>query len=126
MAHPDLAAEQTYVDTAYAALDRMRETLLRAAGAGATVEAAEAIGRWTARRLEAFEDAERGLCFGRIDVEGAASPVYVGRRWVDDEERETLVVNWQAPTARPFYTATPHDPHGVRLRRRFRTEGRKL
>ena len=126
MAHPDLADEQTYVDNAYAALDRMRETLLRAAGASATAEAAEAIGRWTVRRLQAFEDAERGLCFGRIDVEGVASPVYVGRRWVDDEERETLVVNWQAPAARPFYTATPDDPHGVTLRRRFRTQGRKL
>ena len=39
---------------------------------------------------------------------------------------EQLVVNWQAPAARPFYTATPQDPHGLTLRRRFRTEGRRL
>ena len=39
---------------------------------------------------------------------------------------EPLVVNWQAPAARPFYTATPGDPHGVTLRRRFRTEGRRV
>ena len=26
----------------------------------------------------------------------------------------------------PFYTATPQDPHGVTLRRRFRTDGRRL
>jgi DNA helicase IV len=126
MPHPELAAEQAYVDNAYAALDRMREVLLRAAGASATAEAGEAIEKWTVRRLRAFAEAEEGLCFGRIDVEGAPAPVYVGRRFVDDEERETLVVNWRAPAARPFYTATPHDPHGVTLRRRFRADGRKL
>jgi DNA helicase IV len=126
MAHPDLAAEQTYVDNAYAALDRTREALLRTAGAAATEQAAEAIEKWSARRLESLAEAEEGLCFGRIDVEGANAPVYVGRRWVDDEERTTLVVNWQAPAARPFYTATPDEPHGVTLRRRFRTQGRSV
>jgi DNA helicase IV len=45
---------------------------------------------------------------------------------VHDEEQRQLVVNWQAPAARAFYTATPQDPHGVTLRRRFRTDGRKL
>ena len=43
-----------------------------------------------------------------------------------DDEHESLVVNWQAPAARPFYTATPAEPHGVTQRRRFRTEGRRL
>ena len=43
----------------------------------------------------------------------------------DDEQRQ-LVINWQAPAARPFYTATPQDPHGVTLRRRFRADGRRL
>ncbi|HET7743606.1 MAG TPA: UvrD-helicase domain-containing protein [Gaiellaceae bacterium] len=126
MAHPELASEQAYVDNAYAALERTRKTIERAAGAAATDVAAEAIERWSIARLHALEEAERGLCFGRIDVESADTPVYVGRRWVDDEDAETLVVNWQAPTARPFYTATPDEPHGVTLRRRFRTEGRRL
>jgi DNA helicase IV len=45
---------------------------------------------------------------------------------VHDEEHESLVVNWQAPAARPFYTATPETPHGVQQRRRFRAEGRRL
>ena len=126
MPHPDLPAEQAYVDSAYAALHRARETLLRTAGAAATEEAAEAIEKWTTRRLTALAEAEEGLCFGRIDVEGVDAPLYVGRRFVDDEERTALVVNWQAPAARPFYTATPDDPHGVTLRRRFRTRGREL
>ena len=67
-----------------------------------------------------------GLCFGRIDVETMRDPLYVGRRWVHDDGHDVLVVNWQAPAARPFYTATPVAPHGVTLRRRFRTEGRRL
>ena len=78
------------------------------------------------RRLRTFEDAERGLCFGRLDLEATPRPLYVGRRWVHDDESEVLVVNWQAPAARPFYIATPAEPHNVTLRRRFRTDGRRL
>ncbi|HUK95313.1 MAG TPA: UvrD-helicase domain-containing protein [Gaiellaceae bacterium] len=126
MAHPDLPVEQAYVDRAYDCLDRMREALLQASSAGATDVAAEAIETWATTRLRTFEDAERGLCFGRIDSEEAADPIYVGRRWVHDDDQGALVVNWQAPAARPFYTATPVAPHGVTLRRRFRTKGRTL
>jgi DNA helicase IV len=126
VAHPDLPAEQAYVDRAYACLDRMRETVARAGDAAATEVAAEAVDAWSARRLVTFADAERGLCFGRIDVDHAATPLYIGRRWVHDDGERVLVVNWQAPAARPFYTATPAEPHGVTLRRRFRTEGRRV
>ena len=126
MTHPDLPAEQRYLDTAYECLDRMREALLRAAGAGATEVAQQAIEDWATGRLRTYEDAERGLCFGRIDSEESADPLYVGRRWIHDDARRALVVNWQAPAARPFYTATPAAPHGVTLRRRFRTKGRTL
>src|SRR4051794_15756079 len=104
----------------------MREALLRAAGAGATEVAQEAIETWATGRLRTYEDAERGLCFGRIDSEESADPLYVGRRWIHDDARRALVVNWQAPAARPFYTATPAVPRGVTLRRRFRTKGRAL
>ncbi len=126
MTHPDLPAEQRYLDSAYDCLDRMREALLRAAGAGATEVAQQAIEDWATGRLRTYEDAERGLCFGRIDSEESADPLYVGRRWIHDDARRALVVNWQAPAARPFYTATPAAPHGVTLRRRFRTKGRTL
>ena len=67
-----------------------------------------------------------GSCFGRLTLDGTPRPLYVGRRWVHDDEHESLVVNWQAPAARPFYTATPQTPHGVQQRRRFRAEGRRL
>ena len=130
MAHPDISAEQAYLDHAYECLERMRQALLRTVGAagvgadGADI-AAERVAAWVDRRLAAYERAEQILCFGRIDVQPAADPVYVGRRWVEDEDG-VLVVNWQTPAARPFYTATPAAPHGVTLRRRFRLQGRTL
>ena len=124
--HPELEAEQAYIDRAYGFLDRMRELLERAPNAAEGEVAALAMERWARERMRTYVDAERGLCFGRIDVDGASSPLYVGRRWVHDDAQEVVVVNWQAPAARPFYTATPVDPQRVSLRRRFRLERRRL
>ncbi|HEY3461902.1 MAG TPA: ATP-binding domain-containing protein [Gaiellaceae bacterium] len=126
MPHPELAAEQAYVDRAYDQLDHMRSTVARTQDAMATEWAALNMEAWAKRRMRTFEDAERGLVFGRLTLDGTPRPLYVGRRWVHDDQHESLVVNWQAPAARPFYTATPETPHGVQQRRRFRAEGRRL
>jgi DNA helicase IV len=126
VSHAELATEQAYVDHAYECLDRMRSTLERTGDAMATEFAAIAMEAWAKRRVRTFQDAERGLCFGRLTLDAAPRPLYIGRRWVHDDEREVLVVNWQAPAARPFYTATPHDPQRVTQRRRYRTEGRRI
>src|SRR3954462_8848337 len=116
MSHPELQEEQAYVDRAYEHMARMQAVGARA-GDNADGEVAQAaMDAWAARRLRTFEDAERGLCFGRLEFETASRPLYIGRRWVHDEEQRQLVVNWQAPAARPFYTATPQDPHGLTLR----------
>src|SRR5947208_6341194 len=104
----------------------MRSTVARTQEAMATEWAALNMEAWVKRRMRTFEDAERGLVFGRLTLDGTPRPLYVGRRWVHDDEHESLVVNWQAPAARPFYTATPQAPHGVQQRRRFRAEGRRL
>jgi DNA helicase IV len=126
MSHPDLPAEQAYVDHAYACLEQMREIVLRAGDAADGEVAQAALDAWAAKRLATFEDAERGLLFGRLDFEAVERALYVGRRWVHDDEGDQIVVNWQAPAARPFYTATPQDPQRVTLRRRFRVQGRRL
>ncbi len=126
MHHPELEAEQAYVDNAYEQLDQMRSTVARTQEAMATEWAALNMEAWVKRRMRTFEDAERGLVFGRLTLDGTPRPLYVGRRWVHDDKHESLVVNWQAPAARPFYTATPQAPHGVQQRRRFRADGRKL
>jgi DNA helicase IV len=125
--HPELPAEQSYVDYAYECLDRMRERVLRATDAAATEFAADALDAWSARTLESYADAERGICFGRLDLEESpAAPLYVGRRWVHDGDHDVVVVNWQAPAAQRFYTATPVEPQRVSRRRRFRLDGRRV
>ena len=126
MAHPDLIAEQAYVDHAYECLERIKRQLERV---GQAVDAPEYqaawFEAWARSRLDTFEDADRGLCFGRLNLDGIDTSLYVGRRWVHEDDAP-LVVNWQAPAARPFYTATVAEPLGVTLRRRFRAEGRRL
>src|SRR5213080_4583906 len=126
MSHPELTSEQAYVDRAYVELERMRAAVTSAGDKVDGEVAQAAMDAWAAKRLRTFEDAERGLCFGRLDFETMPRPLYIGRRWVHDEEQRQLVINWQAPAARAFYTATPQDPHGVTLRRRFRADGRRL
>ena len=122
MPHPELQDEQAYVDHAYECLDTMRATLERTGDSMATEFAAIAMEAWAKRRVRTFQDAEQGLCFGRLTLDAALRPLYVGRRWVHDDRQEMLVVNWQAPAARPFYTATPQDPQRVTQRRRYRTD----
>src|SRR5579859_1291737 len=126
MPHPELQQEQAYVDNAYSCLDSMRSSLDRVQDAMATGDAAVAMEAWAKRRRKTFDDAERGLVFGRLTLDGTPRPLYIGRRWVHDDEHEPLVVNWQAPAARPFYTATPQEPQRVTVRRRYRTERRRL
>ena len=126
MTHPDLPKEQAYLDYAYACLERMREVVGRAPSVATDEVTGLMLEAWSARTLRTYEDARRGLCFGRLDLDGIPKPLYVGRRWVHEHDNEVVVVNWQAPAARPFYTATPADPQRVTLRRRFRTHGRRL
>src|SRR5436309_10537637 len=126
MSHPELQDEQAYVDHAYECLDKMRKTLEGAQNRMATEFAALAIEAWMKRRQKTFVDAERGLCFGRLLLDALERPLYVGRRWVHDDKQDVLVVNWQAPASRSFYTATPADPQRVTQRRRYRTEGRRI
>ncbi|MGH4007663.1 MAG: HelD family protein, partial [Pseudonocardiaceae bacterium] len=51
---------------------------------------------------------------------------YIGRLGLLDEDHdyEPLLIDWRAPAARPFYTATAACPEGVRRRRHIRTRSR--
>ena len=57
MAHPELAAEQAYLDHAYECLDRMRSSVERAAESSDNEVAAVALEAWARRRLRTFQDA---------------------------------------------------------------------
>ncbi|WP_460403240.1 HelD family protein [Actinophytocola sediminis] len=85
----------------------------------------ETVAVWRAEvaRLDAVE---RGLCFGRLDLRDGRR-VYIGRLSLFlDEAAEPLLVDWRAPLAQAFYTATATAPAGVRRRRRITTRGRTV
>ncbi len=62
----------------------------------------------------------------RAEVVDDPAPFYIGRMSVTDEDLTSLVVDWRAPVAEPFYRATAVEPMGVSRRRHFQTKGRRL
>ena len=134
--HPDLAAEQAYIDHAYESLDDARRTATRLrsmveVGKGGTEQARwerEMIEENIASRLDYLNLGDASLVFGRIDQARSTGgdSFYIGRIAVADETQEPLVVDWRAPVAEPFYRATGRAPMGLVRRRHFATRGRKL
>ncbi|QUQ64197.1 HelD family protein [Kutzneria sp. CA-103260] len=120
----ELVLEQEFVTALYARLDALREqaaTWLSAARDAAADQEAMALWRAELARLESVED---GLCFGRLDMRDGRR-LYIGRLGLfQDEDDEPLLLDWRAPAAQPFYTATMADAHGVRRRRRITTRRR--
>src|SRR5690349_2325076 len=78
-------------------------------------------------RLAALRAAEHGLAFGRLDTE-TGERRYIGRLGLLDEDNdyEPLLMDWRAPAAQPFYTATAASPEGMRRRRHLRTRRREV
>jgi len=134
--HPDLVAEQAYIDRAYDSLDRARQTATRLrsmveVGRGGTEQARwerEMIEGNIANRLDYLNLGDASLVFGRIDRSQAdgGDTYYIGRIAVADDSQEPLVVDWRAPVAEPFYRATGRAPMGLVRRRHFATRGRQL
>ncbi|WP_410675022.1 HelD family protein [Amycolatopsis sp. cmx-4-68] len=114
----ELAAEQQHLNVLYARLDALR------AEAAAALARGHASDVWRAElaRLTAVED---GLCFGRLDLAGGRR-VHIGRIGLFEDDDEPLLVDWRAPAARPFYTATAAEPGEVVRRRRITTRGRTV
>jgi DNA helicase IV len=133
MPHPDLAEEQEHLDHAYRCLAGMRrrtESTVAIDDMAAQAVDGE-IARWhLEQRLRSLEVEVPGLAFGRIDEEGTPrrpGPAwYVGRRHVEDDRGEPVVVDWRARVSTPFYRATASDPFGLSRRRRFLMSGRHV
>jgi DNA helicase IV len=133
--HPDLQAEQAYIDHAYACLDAARQKALdlrrlSTIGPGGTHQAryeSEMVEDTIRARLAQLHLGEDlALVFGRIDPEDADERFYIGRIAVADEEQEPVVIDWRAPVAEPFYRATGRSPMGLSRRRHFATRGPRL
>jgi DNA helicase IV len=132
--HPDLEAEQAYVDHAYECLDAARKRVLALRnlsvnGPGGTFQAREereVIEETIRARLTQLEFGDVALVFGRIDPAATGERFYIGRIAVADDEQEVVVVDWRAPIAEPFYRATGRNPLGLARRRHFATRGRRV
>ena len=132
--HPDLEAEQAYVDLAHDWLDAARRKAAAVVDAfeisrGGTMQARlelEAMTDGAMARLTRLEIGARSLVFGRIDLEGGKERFYIGRVGVWDADSTTVVVDWRAPVAEAFYRATGVEPLGLERRRRFISRGRIL
>jgi DNA helicase IV len=130
--HPDLDAERTYLELAYEQLAAMRARARQAASISES--AAQAVDSAIARahlehRVGTLDVDVPGLAFGRLDEDGEGNDGatwYVGRRHVEDERGDPVVVDWRAPVSTPFYRATAADPLGLRRRRRFVMTGRQV
>jgi DNA helicase IV len=119
----DLRAEQAHIALAYEHLTRMRT---RAEDLLAAMKGADPDLEWALlRRVRALAPNRRALCFGRIESDGGDS-WYVGRRHVEDEEADPVVVEWRAPVALPYYRAGWDDPMGLVRRRQFVVDGAEL
>ena len=132
--HPEMDAEQAYVDHAYACLESARDralelTAMVEVGQGGTNQARferEAIWDSVATRLGRLDMGDAALIFGRIDQEAEAGGgrFYIGRVGVWDVDQDPVVVDWRAPVAEAFYRATGPVPMGLERRRYLVSRGR--
>ena len=121
---PELADEQARLAHARASRDRMIERLeLVDPTSSADAITAEYIEMAVWEALDSLRSPGAGEFFGRIDepahTGSGSDQWYIGRRHIEDDRHDPVVVDWRAPISAPFYRATAVDPLGVTFRRRF-------
>jgi DNA helicase IV len=116
---PEILLEQDYLDRALGHLADMRqratallEDLVGAGNPDLDYQAA------LVRRVHLLAESARPLLFGRIDEETGQS-WHIGRRHVEDQRSDPVVVDWRAPIAMPFYRARAGAALGLRQRRQI-------
>ncbi len=140
--HPDMAAEQEFIDFAYRCLEQSKVDAWKMRGLhegtlGGTFQARyerDVYDEAVFNRLTQLDLGNAALVFGRIDRlplddsqhPGTVENFHIGRLAVADENADPVVVDWRAPVAEPFYRATGRDPLGLARRRHFHVQGREL
>ncbi|MGZ4674774.1 MAG: helicase, partial [Ilumatobacteraceae bacterium] len=136
--HPDLAAEQDFIDHAYRCLEVSRDAAWRMRNLhegtlGGTFQARyerDVFDEAVVNRLTQLDLGNAALVFGRIDrmaeTPDGLETFHIGRLAIADDESEPVVVDWRAPVAEPFYRATGREPMGLARRRHFAVQGRTL
>jgi DNA helicase IV len=122
---PALVEEQAHLDRTWSAYEAVVRALRGGRAAGIDEFANEALDRMRGERLALYTSSSGPLYFGRVDP-ADGEPLYVGRHAIADERNDLLAVNWRAPAAEPFYTATPGDHRGLVRRRRLDVDDRRL
>jgi hypothetical protein len=118
----EIDVEQQHLTILHARVDAMRAEAAARLAAGGDRDAS-AVWRAEVARLDAVR---QGLYFGRLDLRDGRR-VHVGRLGLfTDEDDEPLLVDWRAPAAQAFYTATAAVPQDVRRRRHITTRGRSV
>ncbi|HLS49698.1 MAG TPA: hypothetical protein VK024_06860 [Actinomycetaceae bacterium] len=126
--------DQRFLDRAYTRLDELRDhyrsrlALVRREGpAGSPQNRSErdAFATHYEDSLARLDQVEDRLVFGRLDLADASSR-YIGRIGLSDAEHNSLLIDWRAPAARPFYQATAIDRGDVVRRRHLMTRGRRV
>lgn len=115
----ELASEQAYFDAARDCRERLRHSLAEAPAAAAHPRNAPSVKGAATRAAQNLGRPEEAVAFGRIDEDGG-DVLYVGVNAIWNEASDPLVINWQAPAAERYYTASIADPQGVvRVRQYF-------
>ncbi|HVD65140.1 MAG TPA: AAA family ATPase [Lapillicoccus sp.] len=125
--HDELVSEQAYLENARRELARMREKTLSARASGGDRVSDEFLAMTLHRRAaQLVDDPTTALFFGRLDLSEPPERWYVGRRHVNDEAGDPVVIDWRAELSAAFYRASRANPMGVRLRRRFGVDRGRL
>jgi DNA helicase IV len=139
--HPELVAEQRYLDQVYERLREQRErasdllsdVLLTEGVTPQSVVEREMMAEQAQLRLGQLDVGHLPICFGRIDRDQSLSEqgmpgeaFYIGRMGVWSEDQDPLVIDWRAPVAEPFYRATGRHPMGLARRRHFMCHGQVI
>ena len=128
----DLSREQHYLDHARAELARMRAKTeaLRDNAIGGDKVSSEFLALTLHRRVQSLaDDPTSTLFFGRLDLDHAEHGTerwYVGRRHINDDRGDPVVIDWRAELSTAFYRASHTAPMGVRRRRRFGVDKGRL
>ncbi|MGE0140503.1 MAG: AAA family ATPase, partial [Ilumatobacteraceae bacterium] len=120
-AFPELDHERSRLAFARACRDRMIDRFSQVDPESAADEITKQYVEVTvAEALDDLRTPGAGDFFGRITEDGGGRDTwYIGRRHIEDDHHEPVVVDWRAPIAAPFYRATGVDPLGLAHRRRF-------
>jgi len=123
-AFPELDREREHLAFARECRDHMIDRLERVdPSASADEITAEYVEMTVAEALDSLRSPGAGEFFGRIDEPApnrtSIEHWYIGRRHVENDTHDPVVVDWRAPISAPFYRATAIDPLGVVFRRRF-------